>query len=150
MMLGSMKQIQETVLLRNGEAHGPALIVHNDQTFTDDDFMNITKLAAATKHDKALKIGKFGIGFCSVYHMTDAPSFISRDRLYIFDPTLSYLKKEVKNPGQPGKKNQVYTQAKFIWLKAVRPIHRSVWIRKNTKLQRYNVQITFPHKWQCA
>ncbi len=89
-----------------GEVHGPALIVHNDQTFTDDDFMNITKLAAATKHDKALKIGKFGIGFCSVYHMTDAPSFISRDRLYIFDPTLSYLKKEVKNPGQPGKKTK--------------------------------------------
>ena len=88
------------------EAHGPALIVHNNRTFSDDDFKNITKLAAATKQDKALKIGKFGIGFCSVYHMTDVPSFISRDYLYIFDPTLSYLKKEVKNPAQPGKKTK--------------------------------------------
>ena len=86
------------------EAHGPALIVHNNKTFTDEDFTNITKLAAATKQAKALKIGKFGVGFCSVYHMTDAPSFISRDRLYIFDPTLSYLRKEIKNPAQPGKK----------------------------------------------
>ena len=86
------------------KAHGPALIVHNNKTFTDEDFANITKLAAATKQAKALKIGKFGIGFCSVYHMTDAPSFISRDRLYIFDPTLSYLRKEIKNPARPGKK----------------------------------------------
>ena len=41
------------------EAHGPALIVHNNKTFSDDDFKNITKLAAATKTGKdALKIGK--------------------------------------------------------------------------------------------
>ena len=85
-------------------AHGPALVVHNNKTFSDDDFSNITKLAAATKQEKVLKIGKFGIGFCSVYHMTDVPSFISRDKFFIFDPTLSYLKKEIKNPGQPGKK----------------------------------------------
>ena len=86
------------------EAHGPALIVHNNKTFSEDDFKNITKLAGTTKQGKKLKIGKFGVGFCSVYHMTDAPSFISRDKLYIFDPTLSYLKKEIKNPSQPGKK----------------------------------------------
>ncbi len=86
------------------EAHGPALVVHNDKTFSDDDFKNITKLAAETKKTQALKIGKFGIGFCSVYHMTDVPSFVSREHMYIFDPTLSYLKKEVKNPAQPGKK----------------------------------------------
>ena len=86
------------------EAHGPALIVHNNKTFSDDDFSNITKLAAATKQGKVLKIGKFGIGFCSVYHMTDVPSFISSDKLFIFDPTLRYLRKEIKNPAQPGKK----------------------------------------------
>ena len=86
------------------ESHGPALIVHNNSTFTNEDFENIQKLAAATKANKHLKIGKFGIGFCSVYHITDVPSFISRDRMYIFDPTLKHLGKEVKNPSQPGKK----------------------------------------------
>ena len=92
------------------ESHGPALIVHNNSTFTNEDFENIQKLAAATKANKHLKIGKFGIGFCSVYHITDVPSFISRDRMYIFDPTLKHLGKEVKNPSQPGKKVMFLTK----------------------------------------
>ena len=94
------------------EAHGPALIVHNNKCFSEDDFTNITKLAGATKANKVLKIGKFGIGFCSVYHMTDVPSFVSRDKLYIFDPTLSYLRKDIKNFSRPGKK--VLFTSKFI------------------------------------
>ena len=85
------------------EAHGPALVVHNDAVFSDEDFENIQKLAAATKQNKHLKIGKFGVGFCSVYHITDVPSFLSRERLYIFDPTLKHLGKAVKNKSQPGK-----------------------------------------------
>ncbi|CAI7990021.1 Sacsin [Geodia barretti] len=84
--------------------HGPALVVHNNAMFTQEDFKNITKLAGATKEGKALKIGKFGVGFCSVYHMTDVPSFISNNFLYIFDPTLACLKDDIKNPAQPGKK----------------------------------------------
>ena len=86
------------------EAHGPALIVHNNSTFSDEDFRNITKLAVTTKKEDSLKIGEFGIGFCSVYHITDIPSFISRSELYIFDPTLSFLRREIKNPAKPGKK----------------------------------------------
>ena len=86
------------------ESHGPALIIHNNKVFSDEDFENITKLAGATKQSKHLKIGKFGIGFCSVYHITDIPSFISRDKLYIFDPTLQHLGTEIKNPALPGKR----------------------------------------------
>ena len=84
--------------------HGPALVVHNNAVFTQEDFKNITKLAGATKEGKTLKIGKFGVGFCSVYHMTDIPSFISNEYFYIFDPTLSYLKGDIKNQAEPGKK----------------------------------------------
>ena len=84
--------------------HGPALVVHNDASFTKDDFMNITKLAGETKTDKPLKIGKFGVGFCSVYHITDIPSFVSQEMLYIFDPTMSHLGKEIRDPARPGKK----------------------------------------------
>ncbi|CAI8052079.1 Sacsin [Geodia barretti] len=86
------------------ECHGPALVVNNNAMFTEEDFVNITKLAGATKEAQSLKIGKFGIGFCSVYHITDVPSFVSSDLLYIFDPTLKYLKNEIKNPARPGKK----------------------------------------------
>ena len=93
-------------------SHGPALVVHNNATFTKDDFDNITKLAGATKKDKPLKIGKFGVGFCSVYHITDVPSFVSGEWLYIFDPTLNHLKGVVKNENQPGKR--VKHSSKFI------------------------------------
>ena len=94
------------------ESHGPALVIHNNSQFSDEDFANIQKLAGGTKQGKHLKIGKFGIGFCSVYHITDVPSFVSRERLYIFDPTLNHLRKAVKNPSQPGKKVNYMT--KFI------------------------------------
>ena len=86
------------------KCHGPALVVNNNAMFTEDDFQNITKLAGATNVGKALKIGKFGVGFCSVYHITDIPSFVSNNLFYIFDPTLTYLKDEIKNPARPGKK----------------------------------------------
>ena len=94
------------------ESHGPALIVHNNSTFTEEDFENITKLAGATKANQPLKIGKFGVGFCSVYHITDVPSFVSGEWLYIFDPTLKYLKGVVRNESRPGKKLKY--QSKFI------------------------------------
>ena len=86
------------------DCHGPALVVHNNAMFTKEDFQNITKLAGATKEGEVLKIGKFGVGFCSVYHITDIPSFVSDDFLYVFDPTLTYLKDEIRNPALPGKK----------------------------------------------
>ena len=86
------------------ESHGPALIIHNNSTFTEEDFENITKLAGATKANQPLKIGKFGVGFCSVYHITDIPSFVSGEWLYIFDPTLKYLKGVVLNESRPGKR----------------------------------------------
>ena len=71
--------------------HGPALVVHNNARFSDADFENILKLAGATKMDKPLKIGKFGIGFCSVYHITDVPSFISAEHFIVLDPTGKHL-----------------------------------------------------------
>ena len=94
------------------ESHGPALVIHNNSQFSNEDFANIQKLAGGTKQGKHLKIGKFGIGFCSVYHITDVPSFVSRERLYIFDPTLNHLRKAVRNPSQPGKRVNYMT--KFI------------------------------------
>ena len=85
-------------------AHGPALIFHNNSVFSESDFTNIQKLAGATKRDQPLKIGKFGVGFCSVYHITDIPSFVSGDHLFIFDPTTTYLADQITDPMKPGKK----------------------------------------------
>ena len=100
--------------------HGPALVVHNNSQFTDEDFANIIKLGGATKKYKCLKIGKFGIGFCSVYHITDVPSFVSRDLLHIFDPTLTRLRFLIQDYNQPGIKVS-YTQAKSELSKQLTP-----------------------------
>ena len=80
---------------------GPALLVYNNAVFSDEDFINICEIAGASKKIDPTKIGRFGVGFCSVYHITDVPSFISRNFYTIFDPNLLYLKERVTstNPG---------------------------------------------------
>eukprot|EP00736_Rhodelphis_marinus_P000378 Rmarinus@m.27629 len=75
---------------------GPALLVYNDAVFTDDDFEGIRNVGDSQKVNKPHKTGRFGIGFNSVYHMTDLPSFVSRNRLAFFDPHCKYLR------AQPG------------------------------------------------
>ena len=84
------------------KCHGPALWAFNDSVFSDEDFVNISKLAAATKQSKLEKIGRFGLGFTSVYHITDVPSFVSRRYVVIFDPHKSHLGNHIRNPSQPG------------------------------------------------
>ena len=79
------------------EWQGPSLWVHNNKMFTEQDFINITKLNAGTKRSVATKIGKFGLGFNAVYHLTDVPSVMSGKNLIIFDPHFRYLGEAVQN-----------------------------------------------------
>ncbi|XP_045193551.2 sacsin-like [Mercenaria mercenaria] len=81
------------------ECQGPALWVYNDSQFTEKDLENITKLNGATKADDLDKIGKFGLGFCSVYNLTDVPSFISGKDMVIFDPHETYLEEARQTRG---------------------------------------------------
>ena len=73
------------------EWQGPALVVHNNATFSDEDFDNICKIARETKKEDPLKIGRFGLGFCTVYHLTDLPSVVSGKYLTMFDSHTAYL-----------------------------------------------------------
>ncbi|KAK3611578.1 hypothetical protein CHS0354_018093 [Potamilus streckersoni] len=83
------------------ECQGPAIWAYNDAIFQEEDFKNITKLNGATKEAELEKIGKFGLGFCSVYNLTDVPSFISGSNIVILDPHKSHLGKAL--PGSsPG------------------------------------------------
>jgi sacsin len=68
------------------ELMGAAMVVYNDATFSDRDFENIQSLGESGKRETLWKTGRFGVGFNSVYHVTDYPSFISRDRIVFFDP----------------------------------------------------------------
>jgi sacsin len=80
---------------------GPAMLVYNNSQFTDQDFKNIQSLGDSGKRQTLWKTGRFGVGFNSVYHVTDYPSFISRDRLIFFDPHASAIPGATL--GEPGK-----------------------------------------------
>ena len=81
------------------ELEGPSLLCYNDATFTESDFKNIVKLSGATKELETDKIGRYGLGFNAVYHLTDVPSFISDSSIVIFDPHMKYIGNLVNQPG---------------------------------------------------
>lgn len=70
---------------------GESLLMYNNTQFTDQDIANITQVASGNKAKDATKTGRFGIGFLSVYHLTDAPSFLSGSKLCFFDPLCQFL-----------------------------------------------------------
>ncbi|XP_056019904.1 sacsin-like isoform X1 [Ostrea edulis] len=84
------------------ECQGPALWFYNDAKFEDKDFQNIIKLGGGTKKSEKTKIGKFGLGFCSVYNVTDVPSIVSGKYLVFFDPRTIHLGKAIKDKSKPG------------------------------------------------
>ena len=84
------------------ECQGPALWAYNNAVFSDEDFENINKLAGETKVEDISKIGRFGLGFNAVYHLTDVPSFISREHLVVFDPNIHHLQRHIKDRSRPG------------------------------------------------
>ncbi|KAJ3590909.1 hypothetical protein NHX12_008857, partial [Muraenolepis orangiensis] len=65
---------------------GPALYVYNDAVFTDEDWNGIQEIARSRKREDPLKVGRFGIGFNSVYHITDVPSIFSSEQIGMLDP----------------------------------------------------------------
>ncbi|KAK1325685.1 hypothetical protein QJS10_CPA01g00101 [Acorus calamus] len=80
---------------------GPALLAYNDAVFTEDDFVSISRIGDSKKQGQAWKTGRFGVGFNSVYHLTDLPSFVSGKHVVIFDPQGAYLPNvSAANPGK--------------------------------------------------
>jgi sacsin len=70
------------------EFQGPSLLVYNNACFTENDFQSIQRIGDSLKKtdEQKSKIGRFGIGFNSVYHLTDLPSFVSSSFLVMLDP----------------------------------------------------------------
>jgi len=80
---------------------GPSLLAYNNATFSDQDFQHICQVAGETKQSDPLKTGRFGVGFCAAYQLTDLPSFISRRYFTVFDPHTTYLGDRVSHR-EPG------------------------------------------------
>ncbi len=71
---------------RMSRLQGPALLFANDQVFTETDFEAIRSIGESSKASLGPKTGRFGLGFNTVYNVTDYPSFISGRSAIAFDP----------------------------------------------------------------
>ncbi|KAH8924544.1 hypothetical protein BT69DRAFT_1349404 [Atractiella rhizophila] len=65
---------------------GPALVAINDSVFEPKDWESLSDIAKSSKTDDNTKAGKFGLGFRSCYHVTDAPFILSVSHVAGFDP----------------------------------------------------------------
>lgn len=94
---------------------GPCLWAYNNERFTDLDWKNVVSVGAASKENNAEKIGKFGLGFNTVYHVTDVPSILSGNTLLILDPNVTHMKKHIKHKTNPGLKLDLSKRHLFHW-----------------------------------
>ena len=53
-----------------GKFQGPSLLAYNDAVFQEKDWQSIQDMQQSVKAEDPFKVGKFGIGFNSVYHIT--------------------------------------------------------------------------------
>jgi len=58
----------------------------NNAVFKDQDWKNITQIASGIKRNEAGKIGTWGTGFLSVFHLTDTPEVHSEGKKLVLDP----------------------------------------------------------------
>ena len=56
---------------------GPALLAYNNAEFTNADWKGIISLGISVKEKDPLKVGRFGLGFKSVFHLTGRLLFYS-------------------------------------------------------------------------
>ncbi|XP_048048678.1 sacsin-like [Megalobrama amblycephala] len=82
--------------------NGPCLWIFNNELFSEEDWRNIVKVGSASKEKKVEMIGKFGLGFNAVYHVSDIPSILSGKTLLILDPNVTHLEKHIVSKGNPG------------------------------------------------
>ncbi|KAG8876541.1 autophagy protein atg9 [Tulasnella sp. 331] len=72
----------------------PALVIHNDQAFSDKDFDGLGNIGQGGKRDSPESIGRFGLGAFSFYHFTEMPMVVSAGSVLFLDPSQSYLPRE--------------------------------------------------------
>lgn len=63
-----------------------ALWVENDGVFREIDFERMQRIAWSNKREEAGTTGAFGIGFISVYQITDTPEIFSSGRHWVLHP----------------------------------------------------------------
>ncbi|KAF8178073.1 hypothetical protein BJ912DRAFT_1033332 [Pholiota molesta] len=69
---------------------GPALLAFNDASFVADDWHALKFAYESSKADDSSKIGKYGVGFRSLFHITDCPQIVSGNTFAMFDPLMQF------------------------------------------------------------
>lgn len=62
------------------------LLAWNDSEFSEQDWDNLTSIASGGKRNEEGKIGTWGTGFLSVFHLTDIPEVNSAGERLVLDP----------------------------------------------------------------
>ncbi|XP_025093502.1 sacsin-like isoform X1 [Pomacea canaliculata] len=65
---------------------GPALYAFNNAKFSERDWQGIRMIHTSIKEADPLKVGRFGLGFKSVFHLTDRLTIVSGNFLLYMDP----------------------------------------------------------------
>ena len=74
-------RVDTTIFLDVGcnSLQGPALYAYNNAEFTPDDWEGIRMLCASKKDKDPMKVGRFGLGFKSVFHVTGTYVFTEKN-----------------------------------------------------------------------
>lgn len=73
-----------------------ALIVENDGIFREVDFDRISEIAGGKKREEHGTTGAFGIGFISVYQVTDSPEIFSNNQHWRIRPNIAEVDKRIE------------------------------------------------------
>jgi sacsin len=64
----------------------PSLFCYNNKPFAEKDFVSLQNLGQSCKRQDTSSTGRFGIGFNSVYNLTDYVAFVTGSSFVLFDP----------------------------------------------------------------
>ncbi|KAM9991238.1 hypothetical protein ACTFIZ_004636 [Dictyostelium cf. discoideum] len=68
------------------ELLGPSILIYNNATFQEQDWEGICQISQGSKKENLKSVGNFGLGWNSVYHITDNPIVYSGDNVWLSDP----------------------------------------------------------------
>uniref|UniRef100_A0A8C5IQ39 Sacsin/Nov domain-containing protein n=1 Tax=Junco hyemalis TaxID=40217 RepID=A0A8C5IQ39_JUNHY len=74
-----------------GSGAGPALLAYNNAVMSARDWTGIQRPGVSHKREDPRSVGRFGLGFISVYHLTDLPGVLSPPYLGVLDPECQVL-----------------------------------------------------------
>ena len=123
-----------------------ALWVENDGVFREIDFERMKRIAWGNKREEEGTTGAFGIGFISVYQVTDSPEIFSSGRHWIFRPDEEENKRIAEEPVKTE-----FTRFRLPWAFEYSPTREELGISpvKREELDQYTQEISQSVRKAC-